>query len=116
MCQPLQDPEPYDLIVSNPPYIPADHKHSLDLHVQEQEPDTALFAPEGRPLHFYTCLVERAAGSLKDGGWVYAEVHRDYADAVCGLFREAGLTGIQLKKDIFGNPRLVRGSQQPKQK
>ncbi|MDG1573144.1 peptide chain release factor N(5)-glutamine methyltransferase [Robiginitalea sp. M366] len=109
MCQPLEGAAPFDLMVSNPPYIPEGERRSLDAHVRDQEPGAALFAPEDAPLAYYHCLLARAKESLRPGGWLYLEIHRDYAAPIADLLRAGGLQEIQMKKDIFGNDRFLRG-------
>ena len=99
----------FDLIVSNPPYVPEGDRASMQRHVVEAEPEVALFAPGWDPLGIYRDILRFAAGHSIPGGWLYLEIYEAYGAAVCHLFREAGYGEIELKKDIFGKDRFVRG-------
>jgi len=100
---------PYDLIVSNPPYVPESEAAEMRPNVREHEPAEALFAPEDDPLAYFRSLVELSATALKPGGWLYVEIHERFGEAVVALLRQAGMDEVRLKKDIFGKPRFVRG-------
>lgn len=106
---------PFDLIVSNPPYVPESEAREMRPNVREHEPAEALFAPRHDPLANYRALLDLAAASLKPGGWLYLEIHERFGDEVVGLLRQAGMGEVQLKKDIFDKPRYVRGRQETRQ-
>lgn len=97
----------FDLIVSNPPYIPAGEALQMDRHVREFEPHLALFVPDGDPLLFYRTICSLAKKKLRPGGAVYLEVHIDHAGAVSALFENAGYT-CHTRKDMQGAERMVR--------
>lgn len=96
----------YDLIVSNPPYIPLHEKNTLDQHVTRFEPGVALFVPDNDPLIFYKKIREFAHRHLREAGRVYLETHENYAHAVAALFRE-GFIGQQIVEDMYGRQRIV---------
>lgn len=100
----------YDLIVSNPPYIPLQEKASLHRNVTDYEPATALFVPDNDPLLFYRAIALFAKRHLKAGGAVYCELHQDFGTATEGMFRDAGYTNVQLRKDINGHWRMLKAS------
>jgi len=100
---------PFDLIVSNPPYVPVSEAADMRPNVREHEPAEALFAPHQDPLAYYRNLLDLSAKSLKPGGWLYVEIHERYGEEVVALLHQAGMGEVQLKKDIFGKPRFVRG-------
>ncbi len=100
----------YEVIVSNPPYIPINEKDSIHQNVLNFEPHLALFVPENDPLLFYRRIAEIAMEKLTAGGKLYFEVHRDYATACCEMLRNLGYEDVVLKKDIHGNYRMVRAS------
>lgn len=102
---------PFDLIVSNPPYVPESEAGAMRPNVREHEPAGALFAPDADPLRFYKSLVNLAASNLKPGGWLYVEIHERFGAEVAALFGGAGMQEVQLKKDIFDKPRFVRARQ-----
>lgn len=99
---------PFDLIVSNPPYVPESEAGAMRPNVREHEPAGALFAPDTDPLLFYRSLARLAGANLREGGWLYVEIHERFGAEVAALFAGEGMQEVQLKKDIFGKPRFVR--------
>ena len=98
----------YDYIVSNPPYIQSEVIDSLMSEVKDHEPRTALDG--GRDgLDFYRIIALNAGKHLKRHGKLFLETGYDEAEAVSGLLRENGFTGIKIKKDYAGNDRVVIG-------
>jgi release factor glutamine methyltransferase len=96
----------FDIIISNPPYIPLEDAKILEPHVLNHEPHLALFAPENNPLFFYRAIKQFAAKSLtKPGGRIYFETHYNLAVAVADLFADARQTTVI--SDMFGKPRFV---------
>lgn len=100
----------FDVIVSNPPYIPAAGIEELEPEVRDHEPRLALDGKEDG-LHFYRRLAVTCGGFLKPGGAVYLEIGWNQGEAVSGLLREAGFEQVQVKKDAAGNDRVVKGIQ-----
>lgn len=100
----------YDIIVSNPPYIPATEAQTMEHHVTEFEPHLALFVPDQDPLVFYTALAALGRLKLKPGGAVYCEIHRDFPEATKAVFAAAGYTHVELRKDMQDNWRMIRAS------
>jgi release factor glutamine methyltransferase len=98
-----------DIIVSNPPYVPAADREFMQPHVAESEPREALFVPDEDPLCIYRDILEFASHHLKPGGWVYLEIYEAFGKKVFDLLRDADYKEIELKKDIFGKDRFVRG-------
>lgn len=99
----------YDLIVSNPPYIPPAEASDLEPHVTQWEPGIALFTTNPDPLQFYKALAAFGHGHLQPGGWLLVEVHQQYAHDVCSYFEQQGYTAT-LHFDVFDNPRMVAAS------
>ncbi len=100
--------EQFDVIVSNPPYIPASEKLTLDRNVRDFEPGLALFVPDVDALLFYRHIGQFAQTNLRPGGAVYCEVHRDYAMATKELFEQIGFSSVALRKDMHGNDRMIK--------
>lgn len=100
--------ERYDIIVSNPPYIPAAEVALMRDNVTKHEPSGALFVPDNDPLLFYRTIGERALGMLKEGGALYFEIHEGYADEVCKLLEEQGFSAVECRNDINDKPRMVK--------
>ncbi len=85
----------FDVIVSNPPYIPAAKKNKLEKNVVEFEPHLALFTEDSKPLIFYKKIALFAKSHLHTHGKIYAEVHKKYADQVIEIFQQYKLTAIK---------------------
>ncbi len=97
----------YDIIVSNPPYIPPSEREKMDTSALEHEPDTALFVPEDDPLIFYRRITEWGREALASGGHCYFEVNEYKADEVVKLLEELTYA-VSLVNDLQGKPRMVR--------
>lgn len=95
----------YDLIVSNPPYIP-ENELSLMNAETKFEPETALLC-EGDGLKFYRAIAEIYKASLKDGGMLAFEVGFSQADFVCEILKQNGYKDIKTVKDYNGINRVV---------
>lgn len=111
VCGDLLDalaPEPhFDLIVSNPPYIPAAEYAALEPNVLEYEPRTALFGGDDG-LDCYRRLLPQASGRLSRGGVLAVEVGAGQAHAVRGLFTTAGAyEPAEQRRDLGGVARVV---------
>jgi release factor glutamine methyltransferase len=100
---------PFDMVVSNPPYIPNIERHTLAPDVVNQEPEMALFVPDADPLLFYRRIVEGCCqeGWLRSEGWLGFECHRDFTEEVCALFKDAYWRDVDRRKDLNGNWRMV---------
>jgi len=98
-----------DIIVSNPPYIPAKDRKQMKANVLDFEPEMALFVSNEDPLIFYQEILRRAKKILTNNGWVYFEIHEELADDVRELFKENNFVNIEMRKDLQGKDRMVRG-------
>lgn len=96
-----------DIIVSNPPYIPAAEKETVPLNVVQFEPHTALFVPDNDPLLFYKAVSQFAKKRLYPAGAIYLEIHENLGREVLAHFEQEGY-GVELKKDMQGKPRMVK--------
>jgi release factor glutamine methyltransferase len=96
----------YDIIVSNPPYIPIAEKQILAKNVADFEPGIALFVDDNDPYIFYKKIADFAKFHLKEKGKIYVEVHEEYAKHVKDIFEKAGFIS-KIKKDIYGKERMV---------
>jgi len=97
---------PFDLLISNPPYIPEGEAETLSDTVREYDPHLALFSGEDA-LRFYRVLARHARGMLAPGGRLIVETHAHYASGVADVFGDAGLTNIQVEQDLAGRPRIA---------
>ena len=101
---------PWDLIVSNPPYICDSERAAMDDNVLLHEPHTALFVPDDDPLRFYRAIARYALRSLSNGGSLLFECNTRYAEATGEMMREMGFEDVMVNDDCFGLPRFVKGS------
>ncbi|MEO6221128.1 MAG: peptide chain release factor N(5)-glutamine methyltransferase, partial [Ginsengibacter sp.] len=76
----------YDVIVSNPPYIPQREKEILSKNVRDFEPGIALFVQDNSPFIFYDSIAKFAQTHLKSSGKIYVEIHENYANEVLEIF------------------------------
>ena len=93
----------WDIIVSNPPYIPELEKSEIEANVLDHEPHLALFVPDNDPLLFYRHIALFAKKQLNANGKLYFEIHRDYGKECVELLASLGFSEIELRKDISGN-------------
>ncbi len=97
----------FDIIVSNPPYIPENEKKNIHPNVVEYEPNIALFVPENDPLIFYKKIISFSKNHLAKGGMVYLETHEKYHKELEILFFESGYMDIRKIKDLNDRPRML---------
>jgi len=97
----------FDIIVSNPPYIPVNDPHMLAAELQ-CEPEFALTSGEDG-LDALRCIIKQATSFLKTGGWLLVEHGYDQAEAVRHLFKKNSFQNIQTKQDLGGNERISLG-------
>lgn len=98
----------FDVIVSNPPYIPETERETLHTNVRDYEPETALFVPSENALLFYQQIAVFGKIHLNSGGSIYCELHQDYAEQTTALFRTQGYNFVTLRRDIHGNLRMLQ--------
>lgn len=102
-------PHSYDILVSNPPYIMQSEATDMELHVTEWEPHTALFVPDNDALRFYRAIAEIGqTEALKVGGHIYVEINQALGKETAELFESYGYKEVTLRKDIFGNDRMIK--------
>ena len=97
----------YDVIVSNPPYVRELEKKEIKNNVLNNEPHLALFVDNKNPLLFYNKIAELAKKFLTKNGQLHFEINQYLGKETIKLLAEKGFKNIQLKKDIFGNDRIV---------
>ncbi|MBO5805806.1 MAG: peptide chain release factor N(5)-glutamine methyltransferase [Tidjanibacter sp.] len=99
--------ESYDVIISNPPYIPLPEREDMEPNVRDFEPHEALFVPIERPLLFYERIADVAQVALRSGGWLCFEIHSPLADHTAQMLREKGFSSLMLRSDINSKPRMI---------
>ena len=105
----LQSTGIYDIVVSNPPYVPESDKKNMQPNVLDYEPGLALFVPDENPLVFYGIILDFALLSGKPAGMVYFEIHEKFGEEIKQLFSHKGFENIIIKKDIHGKDRMASG-------
>ena len=98
---------PFDIIVSNPPYVPQSDRATMHPNVRDHEPAEALFVPDDDPLRFYRVIAQAGRKLLRAGGRLYFEIYYQHADAMRTLCAEEGYTDIRVREDLFGRPRML---------
>ena len=98
----------FDVIVSNPPYIPTDVIATLMPEVAEFEPREALDG-KGDGLYFYSKILEQCKNYMKPNGYVLFEIGCKQGDSVSTMMRLAGFSEVHVIKDLARNDRVVMG-------
>ena len=99
--------EKFDVIVSNPPYIPVSDMSLMRPNVTEYEPHMALFVPDDDPLKFYRAIACTARQMLKAEGRLYFEIYEMLACEMCDMLRAEGYDDVVLIEDFRGKPRMI---------
>lgn len=99
----------FNIIVSNPPYIPVSDRSTMDKNVIAYEPSNALFVPDNDPLVFYHALALAGKDHLKPGGMIFAEIHESLGAATQDLFEKAGYY-VEIKRDMQEKDRMIQAS------
>jgi release factor glutamine methyltransferase len=102
-------PSKYDLIVSNPPYVTESEKQYMHPNVLDFEPGQALFVPDSRPLVYYEAIVQFSREMLNPGGDLYFEINERFGAQMAELLEDHGFEKIEIKRDIHGRERMIRG-------
>ncbi|MAS68553.1 MAG: peptide chain release factor N(5)-glutamine methyltransferase [Flavobacteriaceae bacterium] len=97
----------WDIIVSNPPYVPESEKAHTAAHVL-REPEHAIFVSESSPLIFYEHIINYAAKQLNTKGSIYLEGHAPLMKTLYLLLTQARFSDIVLQNDFRTNPRFIR--------
>jgi release factor glutamine methyltransferase len=98
----------FNVVISNPPYIPNADAKSMLPNVLNHEPHLALFVPDSDPLLFYRRIVAFSEQYLEIDGYVFVEIHEDLSEETIQLFHQAGFANIELRKDLQGKPRMIK--------
>jgi release factor glutamine methyltransferase len=97
----------FDIIVSNPPYVRNLEKAEIKPNVLEYEPHLALFVEDTDALLFYRKIAELAMKNLNPNGKLYFEINQYLGKETVQLLKDSGFNNIELKKDIYGNDRMI---------
>lgn len=97
----------FDIIVSNPPYIPQKDKETMQQNVLAHEPHTALFVSDNNPLVFYSAIVDFSSQHLNKDGTIYCEIHENLGKEVSEIFLQNNFTP-EIKTDMQGKERMIK--------
>ncbi|MBO0322502.1 peptide chain release factor N(5)-glutamine methyltransferase [Muricauda sp. CAU 1633] len=100
----------FDLIVSNPPYVRELEKSEIKKNVMEYEPHTALFVPDDDSLLFYRAISQFAKTNLKKNGSLYLEINQYLGAETKALLKAHNFSEIELRRDLFGNDRMLKAT------
>ena len=107
----IREDEKFDLIVSNPPYIPPEEKETIQEEVS-YEPDLALYTTDEKGLAFYEKIIKDAPKFLNKGGYLMFELGIGQSTSVAQLMKKAGFENIKVLKDLANIDRVIFGTLQ----
>lgn len=107
----IREDEKFDLIVSNPPYIPPKEKETIQEEVS-YEPDLALYTTDEKGLAFYEKIIKDAPKFLNKGGYLMFELGIEQSTSVAQLMKKAGFENIKVLKDLANIDRVIFGTLQ----
>ncbi|CAM2771658.1 peptide chain release factor N(5)-glutamine methyltransferase [Flavobacterium frigoris] len=102
--------EQFDIIVSNPPYVRNLEKQEIKKNVLDNEPHLALFVEDDDALIFYKIIAALAKKNLSDNGQLFFEINQYLGKDMVALLENMNFKNIELRKDIYGNDRMLRGT------
>ncbi len=106
----LPEPNSFDIIVSNPPYISPEEKADMEVRVKDYEPAEALFVEADDPIRPYKRIETIASEGLKPGGSVYMELNPRFAEDVKKYFLSKGWQDVDLRLDSYGKKRMLKAT------
>ena len=98
----------YDIIVSNPPYIPPSETKHVPPHVLQHEPHLALFTETEDALVFYRTIATFAQQQLRPGGWLYFELNEFNGEQVLEVVEKQVFKLVELERDLNGKWRMLK--------
>lgn len=101
------EPDSFELIVSNPPYVAESEKADMDSNVLDYEPHLALFVPDSNPLIYYSRIAEVSSIGLVKGGRLWLEINPLFASQFDSMLSSAGFENVDIIKDMEGRVRFV---------
>lgn len=97
----------FDVVVSNPPYIPRSDVRLMRPNVTDYEPQLALFVDDDDPLKFYRAIARTSRKLLRDGGRLYFEIYEQFAGEMVDMLISEGYSDIVVKEDFRQKPRMI---------
>ena len=99
----------FDIIVSNPPYVRNLEKAEIKKNVLDNEPHLALFVKDNDALIFYKKIADLAQKNLSKNGQLFFEINQYLGKQMIDLLEKMNFAAIELRKDIYGNDRMIKG-------
>lgn len=97
----------FDIIVSNPPYIPQSEMAAMHINVTEHEPHMALFVDDNDPLIFYREIARAAKRLLSEQGYLLFEIHETLATETADMLSHEGFHNVEIRHDFRQKPRMI---------
>lgn len=97
----------FDLIVSNPPYVPQSDLAAMHVNVRDYEPREALFVPDDDPLLFYRAIARAGLRLLRPDGRLWFEIYEGLAEETMRLLVAERYADVNLRRDINDKPRMI---------
>src|SRR5690606_4719799 len=98
----------FDILISNPPYVTLQEKDKMKPNVLDFEPHQSLFVTNHNPLQFYNAITKFALNKLKPNGFLFFEINQYLGKETQQLLKSFNFEEVQLKKDLFGNDRMLK--------
>ena len=98
----------FDIIVSNPPYVRELEKQEIKKNVLDNEPHLALFVDDNDALIFYRKIAELAQKNISQNGQLFFEINQYLGKETVDLLEKMNFKNIELRKDIYGNDRMIK--------
>jgi release factor glutamine methyltransferase len=100
----------FDVIVSNPPYIPTSDRANMHTNVVDYEPETALFVPDDDKLWCYRAIAHLAQRSLAPHGQIFMETYHDFHEELTAMYHHIGFKKVHSIKDLNEKLRFIQAS------
>ena len=97
----------FDIIVSNPPYIPQSEMAAMHINVTEHEPHVALFVDDNDPLIFYREIARAAKKLFSEQGYLLFEIHETLATETAEMLSREGFHNVEIRHDFRQKPRMI---------
>ncbi len=98
---------PFDIIVSNPPYVRESESLLMQPNVLDYEPHQAIFVKDTDPFIFYIAISQKAGELLVPGGRLFCEINEAFGSPISAIFKENNFVEVRIYKDINGKDRII---------
>ncbi|MCD4710063.1 MAG: hypothetical protein K8R52_04395 [Bacteroidales bacterium] len=105
--QALEQWAPFNLVVSNPPYVMNSERKVMAKNVTGFEPESALFVEDNDPLIFYRAIASFCNIHLADKGEVWVEINEQFGKETAGIFKKEGFSRVHILRDINEKERYI---------